>query len=77
MEMKSKSFENRLQQITDSVGRGELFFVATIPLKATLDIVERLKRTKNAQLFHVTQTNRNQIHGDILEAIVRMIGKKS
>ncbi|XP_029735154.2 cancer-related nucleoside-triphosphatase [Aedes albopictus] len=77
MEMKSKSFENRLQEITDSVGRGELFFVATIPLKATLDIVERLKRSKNAQLFHVTQTNRNQIHGDILEATVRMIGKKS
>ncbi|XP_062542607.1 cancer-related nucleoside-triphosphatase homolog isoform X2 [Armigeres subalbatus] len=76
MEMKSKSFAERMLQITDGVARGGIFFVATIPLKATLDIVERLKRTKNAQLFHVTATNRNQIHRDILEATVRMIGKQ-
>ncbi|XP_065086655.1 cancer-related nucleoside-triphosphatase isoform X2 [Ochlerotatus camptorhynchus] len=76
MELKSKAFEDRLVQITDSVARGELFFVATIPLKATLNIVERLKRIKNVRLFHVTQANRNQIQRDILEATVRMLGKQ-
>ncbi|XP_021697537.1 nucleoside-triphosphatase THEP1 isoform X2 [Aedes aegypti] len=77
MELKSRSFEDRMLQIADSVERGDLCFVATIPLKATLNIVDRLKRIRNAQLFHVTQTNRDQIHRDILEATVRMIGNKA
>ncbi|EAT36189.1 AAEL011713-PA [Aedes aegypti] len=77
MELKSRFFEDRMLQIADSVERGDLCFVATIPLKATLNIVDRLKRIRNAQLFHVTQTNRDQIHRDILEATVRMIGNKA
>lgn len=76
MELKSRPFEDRLQQIVDAVTAppgGRLKFVATVPLKASLNIVERLKRTPGVQLFHVTVSNRDKIKQDILEAVVRMV----
>ncbi|XP_055603344.1 cancer-related nucleoside-triphosphatase homolog [Uranotaenia lowii] len=76
MELKSGPFEDCLKQIVGSVERHEkLFFVATIPLKATLNIVERLKKVRGVQLFHVTIANRNQLQHQIVEATVRMLGK--
>ncbi|XP_039429896.1 nucleoside-triphosphatase THEP1 [Culex pipiens pallens] len=76
MELKSRPFEDRLQQIVDAVTappEGRLKFVATVPLKASLNIVERLKRTPGVQLFHVTVSNRDKMRQDILEAVVRMV----
>ncbi|XP_058461454.1 nucleoside-triphosphatase THEP1 isoform X2 [Malaya genurostris] len=75
MELKSKAFEERLTQITSSVSRGELFLVATIPLKVTFTVIERLKKAKHA-LFHVTVSNRDQIFRNIHETTLRIIDKK-
>ncbi|XP_058831419.1 cancer-related nucleoside-triphosphatase-like isoform X3 [Topomyia yanbarensis] len=75
MELKSKAFEKRLTQLSCSINKGELFFVATIPMKTTSSIVDNLKNIKHT-LFHVTVTNRNQIYQNILETTFRMIDKK-
>ncbi|XP_055530044.1 cancer-related nucleoside-triphosphatase isoform X2 [Wyeomyia smithii] len=77
MELKSAAFGTRLAQIRTRLAQGDsLFFIATIPLKATLPIVEQLKDLSETKLFHVTCANRNKILAEIVEATVRMIGAK-
>uniref|UniRef100_A0A182MW08 AAA+ ATPase domain-containing protein n=1 Tax=Anopheles culicifacies TaxID=139723 RepID=A0A182MW08_9DIPT len=74
MELKSRSFQERMKTIVKEVDAGKLRFVATVPLKsAGIDVIERLKRIKGCQTFHVKPSNRDDMYGDVKDAVMRLI----
>ncbi|XP_035908032.1 nucleoside-triphosphatase THEP1 [Anopheles stephensi] len=74
MELKSRRFQERMNAIVKEVESGSLRFVATVPLKsAGIDVIERLKRIASCQLFHVKPSNRDEMYGDVKDALLRLI----
>ena len=71
MELFSKRFESAVKNFlkTDS----NLKILATVPLKANINIVDQLKNHKNAKLFHITKSNRYEIYSEIYDALQNMI----
>uniref|UniRef100_A0A182K527 AAA+ ATPase domain-containing protein n=1 Tax=Anopheles christyi TaxID=43041 RepID=A0A182K527_9DIPT len=77
MELKSRSFNERMDAIVKEVGTGKLRFVATVPLKASgIEVIERLKRAKGCQIFHVKPSNRDEMYGDVRDAVLRLIASQ-
>ncbi|XP_050072824.1 nucleoside-triphosphatase THEP1 [Anopheles maculipalpis] len=74
MELKSRRFHERMDAIIKEVETGRIRFVATVPLKsAGIDVIERLKRITNCQLFHVKPSNRDEMYGDVKDAALCLI----
>ena len=73
MEMKSNKFENSIKSILESVKAGKMKLIATIPQKATIQVVENMKIVQNSKLFNVTKSNRDQIYDEILSNVVKML----
>uniref|UniRef100_A0A4Y0BUB9 AAA+ ATPase domain-containing protein n=1 Tax=Anopheles funestus TaxID=62324 RepID=A0A4Y0BUB9_ANOFN len=74
MELKSRTFQERMNAIVKEVDIGKLRFIATVPLKsAGIEVIERLKRNKGCQMFHVKPSNRDEMYGDIKDAMMRLI----
>ncbi|XP_052896468.1 nucleoside-triphosphatase THEP1 [Anopheles moucheti] len=73
MELKSRTFQALMDAIVKEVNAGKLRFVATVPLKSTgIDVIERLKGINGCQMFHVKPSNRDDIYGDIKNAVMRL-----
>jgi nucleoside-triphosphatase len=73
MEMKSVKFENSMKSLIESVKAKRIKMVATIPQKATINLVEQMKAIPGAKLFTVTKSNRNDIYEEIFEHVGNMI----
>jgi nucleoside-triphosphatase len=71
MELFSKKFEAVIRNFlkTDS----NLKILATVPLKANINLIDQLKNHKNARLYHITKSNRDGIYSEIYEALQKMI----
>uniref|UniRef100_A0A8W7P507 AAA+ ATPase domain-containing protein n=1 Tax=Anopheles coluzzii TaxID=1518534 RepID=A0A8W7P507_ANOCL len=77
MELKSRAFVERMNAIVKEVGTGRQRFVATVPLKsAGIELIERLKRINGCQIFHVKPTNREEMYGEVRDAVFRMVDSK-
>jgi len=71
MELFSKKFEVAIRNFlkTDN----NLKILATVPLKANINLIDQLKNHKNARLFHITKSNRDEIYSEIYDALQNMI----
>lgn len=71
MELFSKKFETAVKNFLKN--DNNLKILATVPLKANINLVDQLKKHKNARLFHITKSNRDEIYSEIYDALQNMI----
>ncbi|XP_070495996.1 nucleoside-triphosphatase THEP1 [Chironomus tepperi] len=71
MELFSKKFETAVKNFLKI--DNNLKILATVPLKANINLIDQLKNHKNARLYHITKSNRDEIYAEIYEALQKMI----
>lgn len=50
-----------------------LRIIATVPMKTTFDVIAKLKAHPNAQLFHLTKSNRDEVYPQVLQAALKLV----
>ncbi|KAL7035037.1 hypothetical protein ACKWTF_008212 [Chironomus riparius] len=60
MELFSQKFEAAIRNFLNIDCNFKI--LATVPLKANINLIDQLKNHKNARLFHITKSNRDEIY---------------
>lgn len=70
MEMLSKNFEESINDLLTT--NRNLKVIATVPLKSTSGLIDKLKQHPRSRLFHITKSNRDEIYPEILQATKKL-----